>query len=578
MGGRVANLLPGVWSARLALKLRNRRAEAALEGWAEPAAAWAPVFGLADERPSIRLAWRSLLVNQAHDSIGGCSTDLVHEQMVGRYDTADALASETTQRVLERLSGLASDRMVIWRDGTDVAVWNPSPHPVTDLVRLPLDGHPVFMIGARPDEIHPFVMASMVHAGMTVDGVPARVVASGDTGRVRMIAAQACWDVEFVARDVPAGGWRRYRLAPGPAAPSMEDDGRRVEVGGLSLEVADDGTFTLARVDESGADGPATVARRVFPGLLGVEDIGDRGDTYDFDPVAGPGAELTAVDVRRHRHVSGVEELVVRRRFEVPARLDPSRDGRTTESVELALEVRARLVPGTERVDVEVCVDNTAEDHRLRLLFPTAGGDAVAATTFDAVRRRPGLPDGTGWVQPPTPTFPQQGWVRRGGLTIGAPGLPEAEVRADGVVAVTLVRAVGWLSGLDLHTRPMPAGPGMPTPAAQCPGRLAPSCTCGVATVQWGRRRPPPGPPSSGCGPSPPALDPSSIRAPPCSSSSPLVARHRHQGARARRGTDRAGAQRRGSRDNRHPALRSRRSRRRRRPAGRGAGDRAGGT
>ena len=471
VGGRVANLLPGVWSARLALKLRNRRAESALEGWAEPAAAWAPVFGLADERPSVRLGWRSLLVNQAHDSIGGCSTDLVHEQMVGRYDTADALASETTQRVLERLSGLASDRMVIWRDGTDVAVWNPSPHPVTDLVRLPLDGHPVFMIGARPDEIHPFVMASMVHAGLTVDGVPARVVASGDNGRVRMIPGQACWDVEFVASDVPAWGWRRYRLAPGPAAPSIEDDGRRVEVGALSLEVADDGTFTLTRVD-GGAGGTAAPAGRVFPGLLGVEDIGDRGDTYDFDPVAGAGAELTAVDVRRHRHVSGVEELVVRRRFTVPARLDPSRDQRTTESVELTLDVRAWLVPGTDRVDVEVCVDNTAEDHRLRLLFPTAGGDAVAATTFDAVPRRPGLPDGTGWVQPPTPTFPQQGWVRRAGLTIGAPGLPEAEVGADGVVAVTLVRAVGWLSGMDLRTRPMPAGPGMPTPAAQCQGLL----------------------------------------------------------------------------------------------------------
>jgi mannosylglycerate hydrolase len=460
VGGRVANLLPGVWSARLSLKLRNRRAEAALEGWAEPSAAWALVFGLADERPSVRLAWRSLLVNQAHDSIGGCSTDLVHEQMIGRYDTADALASETTARVLERLSGLGADRMVLWREGTDIAVWNPSPHPVTDVVRLPVDGHPAFMIGARPDEIHPLVMASMVHTGMSVDGAPARVISSDDTGRLRMIPGQPAWDVEFVAADVPAWGWRRYRLAPGPAAPSVEDDGRRVEVGDLSLEMADDGTLTLAR------------GALVFPGLLGVDDVGDRGDTYDADPVAGPGPELASVDVRRHRHVSGIEELVVRRRFRVPARLDPAGDQRVTESVELALDVRARLVPGTDRVDVEVSIDNTAEDHRLRLLFPTPGGDAMAATTFDAVVRRPDLPDATGWIHPPPPTFPHQGWVARGGLTIGAAGLPEAEVRADGAVAVTLVRAVGRLSGLDLRTRPIPAGPGMTTPGAQCQGRL----------------------------------------------------------------------------------------------------------
>ena len=459
VGGRVANLLPGVWSARLSLKLRNRRAEAALEGWAEPSAAWASVFGLADERPSVRLAWRSLLVNQAHDSIGGCSTDLVHEQMIGRYDTADGLASETTARVLERLSGLGADRMMVWREGTDIAVWNPSPHPVTDVVRLPVDGHPAFMIGASPDEIHPLVMASLVHPGMTIDGVPARVIPSDDTGRLRMIPGQPAWDVEFVAADVPAWGWRRYRLAPGPAAPSLEDDGRRVEVGELSLEVADDGTLTLAR------------GALVFPGLLGVEDVGDRGDTYDADPVAGPGAELASVDVRRLRHVSGVEELVVRRRFRVPARLDPARDQRATESVELALDVRARLVPGTDRVDLEVSIDNTAEDHRLRLLFPTPGGDAMAATTFDAAVRRPDLPDATGWIHPPPPTFPHQGWVARGGLTIGAAGLPEAEVRADGVVALTLVRAVGCF-------RAWICGPARSPPARVC-RRRAPSVRAG---------------------------------------------------------------------------------------------------
>jgi alpha-mannosidase len=33
---------------------------------------------------------------------------------------------------------------------------------------------------------------------------------------------------------------------------------------------------------------------------------------------------------------------------------------------------------------------------------------------------------------------------------------------------VTLLRAVGWLSRMDLHSRPNHAGPGMPTPGAQC--------------------------------------------------------------------------------------------------------------
>src|SRR5262249_59699535 len=66
----------------------------------------------------------------------------------------------------------------------------------------------------------------------------------------------------------------------------------------------------------------------------------------------------------------------------------------------------------------------------------------------------------------------QQGFVRVNGLTIGAPGLPEAEVTADGVIAITLVRAVGWLARMDLRTRPQPAGPAVATPGAQCLGRV----------------------------------------------------------------------------------------------------------
>jgi len=458
IGGRVANLLPGVWSTRLYLKARNRACQSALEGWAEPWAAWGQVLGLADERPALRLGWRSLLVNQAHDSICGCSTDLVHDQMIGRYDTTDGLAAETTGRVLERLSGLGPDRRVRWDNGVDVAVWNPSPHARTDVVRFAFDGHPVFMIGNTGDEIHGLILASVMYQGITVDGAPARVVPSTDPGRVRMMPEQQPWDVELVAEDIPAFGWRRYRLAPGPAAPSERDAGRRIAAGDLAVEVDGDGTFTVSS--------PAGT----WTGLLAVEDTGDRGDTYDFDPVEGPELELLDVEVSRARHVNGIEELAVRRRLGLPAGLAPSRDRRSDETAVVTLETTARLVPGTDRVDVDVAIDNTARDHRLRLLFPVGAASVLAATTFDAVERRAGTPDDTGWMQPAQATFPHQGWVAGGGLAVAAPDLPEAELTEDGVIALTLVRAVGWLSGMDLHTRPLPAGPGMPTPGAQCLG------------------------------------------------------------------------------------------------------------
>jgi len=59
------------------------------------------------------------------------------------------------------------------------------------------------------------------------------------------------------------------------------------------------------------------------------------------------------------------------------------------------------------------------------------------------------------------------------GLAVLNKSLPEYEALpgAAGVdLAVTLVRAVGWLSRDDLDARPQGAGPSLATPEAQCPG------------------------------------------------------------------------------------------------------------
>jgi len=461
-GGRVANLLPGVWSARLPLKLANRAAERGLEGWAEPWVALGAALGMGDEQPSIRRAWRALLPNQAHDSICGCSQDRVHEQMQARYDTARELADETTARVLERSAGLGPERRVPWGLALDVAVFNPTPRPRTDVVTVRLDGYPVYAVSDVKQDIHPLTMASGAVAGYAADGAPARSSPSLDPGRVRMLPEWPALDVELVVRDVPAFGWRRVHLAPGPASPETVDDGRQVEVGGLRVATADDGTLTVG------------IGDRTWSGLAAVEECGDRGDTYDFDPVPDdPGPELVGVQVERAVHPSGIARLRVTRDHLVPAGMDAAFAHRATERVPMRVVVEARVAEGIDRVDLGVRVESRAHDHRVRLRFPTGAPveTFLAATTFDVAARRPGpAADTTGWVHPPPATFCHQGWVHANGLTVAAPGLPEAEVTADGDIAVTVLRAVGWLARMELTTRPVPAGPGLATPGAQCPG------------------------------------------------------------------------------------------------------------
>lgn len=422
VGGRIANLLPGVWSTRTYLKLRNRRCETLLEGWAEPWAAIGRVLGTPDERPSLRLAWRSLLHNQAHDSICGCSQDAVHEQMAARYDTSEEIAAETTTRVIERIAGLGPERRVPWKDSVTLAVFNPSPHPRTDIVRFPLDGYPLF----------------------------------GGSGESE--------SVKLVATDVPAFGYKLVRLAPSEESADMIDDGREISAGDVAVTADDDGTFTVRFGD------------RRFRGIGALEDTGDRGDTYDFDPVHGEW-NTEKIEISRGVHPGGINHLEVRRMLRLPAALAEDRMHRSDDRVETTVVTLARVAPGVGRIDLEVRVHNTARDHRLRMLFPT-GGPAErfrAATTFDTAARSTAARDDSGWIHPAPKTFPSQGWVSVNGLTVAAPGLYEAEVTPQGVIAITLLRAVGWLSRPDLTTRPGPAGPGLETPGAQCLGTMTAS-------------------------------------------------------------------------------------------------------
>jgi len=437
-GGRLTNLLPGVWSARMPLKLRNRAIETLLTAWAEPWVAFGRALGLADERPALTRAWRTLLCNQAHDSICGCSIDPVHERMVARYDDAEGLGRATVQRVLERLAGRTVTRPSPWQAAQNVVVFNASPQPRTDVVRVPLEGFPPWRISATRFDMHPLMMPSF--AGVTVDGHPARLVSSDDPTRVRFLPGIGGLDVEFVAPGVPAFGCRRFAVAPADAAPDDIDEGRTITNDDVNVTVADDGTLTV------------DLAGTTYSGLFAVEDAIDRGDAYDADP--DPPRPVTGtVAVRRARHASGIERLDIER-----------------ELTDLgSLRIEATVARGVPFVRARVRFDNRAPDHRLRLRFPA--GAAVeqfdAATMFDTARRTTRPVDDGGWVHPAPRTFAHQGWIAAHGLVVGAPGLPETEVTPAGDILVTLVRSVGSMSRLELRTRPLPAGPDMPAPGAQ---------------------------------------------------------------------------------------------------------------
>src|SRR5207253_697945 len=191
-----------------------------------------------------------------------------------------------------------------WGEAFDLAVFNPSPHPRTDVVRfVPVPRSWIhFSVGtAREVAIHPWLRIGLTADGYTVGGQPARLVVDEGTDRIRLLADVPACSIEFVAADVPAFGWKRFRLTPSGLHPDQEDEGREISCEAIAVSAADDGTLAVRLGD------------RTYGGLAGLEDVGDRGDTYDFDPVRAD--EVTLADVRIWRRIdaTGIGHLFVSR-------------------------------------------------------------------------------------------------------------------------------------------------------------------------------------------------------------------------------------------------------------------------
>jgi alpha-mannosidase len=112
------------------------------------------------------------------------------------------------------------------------------------------------------------------------------------------------------------------------------------------------------------------------------------------------------------------------------------------------------------------------------VVFPLARpiDHALFDGAYEIVRRPTRLPPGGDeWIEQPAAEQPMRCFVgaevESGGLLIANHGLREASVSPEGEIAVTLLRAYGWLSQDDLATRKGGAGPKVETPGGQVPGK-----------------------------------------------------------------------------------------------------------
>lgn len=463
-------LLRNVLSSRIDLKILNHRAQSVLLGVVEPILAWSRLNGLPQVHAGlVQTAWDALLKNHAHDDICGCSVDEVHIDNVQRYKEVLALSREIITRQLEH--GVEK----IWGASAQprcarVLIFNPHPwaHSAEVQARVLL-----------PDEGGEFSSESAARELAVRDAQGRRVA-------VRILSTQ-CKDIRNNYLETTWG--RSYRvgfkaeLPPlGFAIFTVEELDRSLSSQELSL---------LSNVAEGRVDVPVGGLPAELREGFDFELEADLGDGYSF----GPCPEIpTQKALLIRAQLDTLQPETYHLTYEISGHTYVRRDELKNKTLaqcagpvqSMTLQVLAHKKSASQAYELKVSYRNIFSDSRLRVVFRAP--DAPSVVWADAQAR---------WEQHSAQPAKHEIWPgalaeprypgekpypvhhTNDGVVCLAPnalsfcggaGIHEFELverKAKLAVALTLHRAVGFLSVRGGRIRSCQAGPQRPTPDAQ---------------------------------------------------------------------------------------------------------------
>ncbi|MDP6381097.1 MAG: glycoside hydrolase family 38 C-terminal domain-containing protein, partial [Phycisphaerae bacterium] len=412
--GTICYLSPHVISSRMDLKLANVKAERMLFRQAEPAATMAWQTGASYPAEFLEDAERQILLNQAHDSICGCSIDQVPRDMHYRYEQCFEICGEITRRSIFHVVSKI-DYSGVAEGDVPITVFNTLAQKRTCVVRAAVDV-PLKKGYLKEFELHDERGRSIPFQRIYTEDKRLLIMAKYNMPPRIDVERH---HIYFLAEDVPSMGYRTYvarvrvkakktfwqrelkeHKATLVVAPNTLENEH------LRVEITPQGTLNMLHKSTG----------KEFRGLHYFEDGGDLGEGWNYVPpvrdeiVSSLGASAT---------ISLIEDgpLCARYRVETrvlaPASASRTENTRSAERREIAVTSEIGLRAGSRRVEIKTTVDNTCRNHRLRVIFPSdiCASDSLADGQFDVVKRPIEVPDRTGWKEPAPAEHPQQAFL-----------------------------------------------------------------------------------------------------------------------------------------------------------------------
>ncbi|MCA1803159.1 MAG: glycosyl hydrolase-related protein, partial [Rhodothermaceae bacterium] len=509
-------ILLSVYSTRVYLKQQNHHAQSLLERYVEPFTAWAESHIDYPQAGSfLQHAWKQLLLNHPHDDICGCSVDGVHEDNEYRYRQVRELGNTMMVEVLETMekAGLQIPEGFPDSNYTDLFVFNPHPRParhrVAARICFPAETDSAIEAPIGKHKSSDIISSQRPLVAYTPGGTRLPVTVTRFEPHVMRnnyleSTWGRCYTIELEC-DLPAAGYSIFRICETDQEfekATNEDDIKVAHVKreliairnrNLELQCPDTGIYSLTD----------RISGRTFSNFIRFEYQQDAGDTYSFSPVKGSGSAWADFH-NCTAHPVHTNALRLDFSITVPAGLE------STEQVTIPITCDLRL-NAESGLEIRIEYHNTAENGRLRIVLPTgtSNSTAIADAHFRYAERSHSLlltPESAperyaaypGELE--YPTLHQNDFILFNGERadsgtvdsdtyvswIANRGLHEFEILQDGdntMAAITLHRAVGYLSVGNGRIRRPQAGPSVPTPGAQCKRDLHADLCFGISAT-----------------------------------------------------------------------------------------------
>ncbi|WP_270525156.1 mannosylglycerate hydrolase [Longibaculum muris] len=458
LDGKYMRVHRSIFSSRSDIKTMNTMIENKLTNILEPLASLAYTLGFDYYHGVIESIWKEMMKNHAHDSMGCCCSDKVHQEIVNRF----MIANEKIDRLIDFYKRKITDAMDCHISLDKLTVFNLLTYQRKEVIEAQITTRmKSFKLVDKDKQIIPF---EIVHQEIIDPGIIDRqIVHYGNYDPfVR-------YTIHF-KDSIPAMGYKTYFI--------LEDEIQK-EISMQDCSLFENEFYKISFHDNGTIDIYDKKRDCLYQEVLLLEDGSDDGDGYDYSPIKDD------YIIRSHHVKANIEiqqngmKKVAQISYDMslPKDLNSRKEKVCDGQIHVCFEIE--LKDGSSYIGIKAHIQNNVKDHRLRVMIPLQiqGKMSISDFQFGMIKRpvydlSMDVWEKEKWSERPDSIYPMLSYVTIEGSHMAAitNSIREYEIVGKNyeTLALTLYRSVGYLGKEDLVRRPgRPSGIKLPTPDSQ---------------------------------------------------------------------------------------------------------------